>query len=140
LNDRGKKDAPELAKRLKKKHLKVDLFVSSPAKRAKRTARYFAEEYGRKKDDILIIDKLYEASVDAFYIALSTLDNSYDTVAVFSHNPGITDFVNSLSQVRVDNMPTCAVFAVSINTNKWAGFKEAEKSFLFFDYPKNPLP
>jgi phosphohistidine phosphatase len=140
LNDRGKKDAPDMAKRLKGKHLKVDLFVSSPAKRAKRTARYFAEAYGKTKEDIFIIEKLYEASVDAFYTAISTLDNSHETIAVFSHNPGITDFVNSLSQVRIDNMPTCGVFAVSINTNKWAGFKEAEKSFLFFDYPKNPLP
>jgi phosphohistidine phosphatase len=34
-------------------------------------------------------------------------------------------------------MPTCAVFALKINTNDWKNFREADKQFLFFDYPKN---
>ena len=34
LNDRGKKDAPMMAKRLLDKKIKIDAFVSSPAKRA----------------------------------------------------------------------------------------------------------
>ena len=67
LNDRGKKDAPEMAKRLKERNIKVDLFVSSPAKRAKKTAKYFAEEFDVNKKDIVLIDKLYEASVPTFY-------------------------------------------------------------------------
>ena len=45
LNERGKKDAPEMAKRLRKRGLKIDAFVSSPAERALRTARYFAKEF-----------------------------------------------------------------------------------------------
>ncbi|HEY0356372.1 MAG TPA: histidine phosphatase family protein [Flavisolibacter sp.] len=36
LNERGKNDAPEMAKRLKAKGVSIDLFVSSPAKRAKK--------------------------------------------------------------------------------------------------------
>ena len=36
LNERGKADAPEMAGRLKEKKINVDLFVSSPAKRAKK--------------------------------------------------------------------------------------------------------
>ena len=41
LNERGKKDAPEMAARLKKRNIKVDAFISSPAKRAKKTAELF---------------------------------------------------------------------------------------------------
>ncbi len=41
LNERGKKDAPEMAKRLKERGLKIDRFISSPARRAKKTATYF---------------------------------------------------------------------------------------------------
>jgi len=139
LNDRGKKDAPEMAARIKDKGLKIDLFVSSPAKRALRTARYFAEAFKQEKEDILQVEKLYEAPAARFYEVISQLNDKHDTIALFSHNPGITDFVNALTQVRIDNMPTCAVFAVSIDTTKWAQCKEAEKSFLFFDYPKNPI-
>ena len=139
LNDRGKKDAPEMAERLKEKNIKIDLMVSSPAKRAKKTAKLFAEEYKIDKDNILIVNELYEAASDAFYNVVATLPAKEKVVALFSHNPGITEFVNSLTNIRIDDMPTCGVFAVSADINEWTEFKEAPKQFLFFDYPKNPL-
>lgn len=137
LNERGKSDAPQMAKRLKEKGITIDLFVSSPAKRAHKTAKLFAEEYDYKKDDILIKEELYEAYGETFYKVVASLPAKHNTVAIFSHNPGITDFVNSLTGVHVDNMPTCAVFAISINAKDWTSFKSDEKGFLFFDYPKN---
>lgn len=139
LNERGKKDAPEMAKRLRDKGVKVDLFASSPAKRARRTARFFADEYGVKKDEIATFDDLYMASVDAFNKVVAELPDKYNVVALFSHNPGITEFANALTNVRVDDMPTCAMYAVSIDTNNWSSFLGSTKNFLFFDYPKNPL-
>lgn len=139
LNDRGKKDAPDMAQRLKEKGLKIDLFVASPAKRAKKTARLFAEEYKVNKDDILIREELYEPSVENFYKVATSLPDKQDVIALFSHNPGISEFVNTLTNVRIDDMPTCGIFAVSADTNKWSEFREAPKQFLFFDYPKNPL-
>lgn len=140
LNERGKNDAPEMAKRLKAKGVSIDLFVSSPAKRAKKTARYFAETFDLKKDDIVLIDDLYLASPPAFASAISGMDDKYNTAALFAHNPGITEFASSLTNVRVDDMPTCAVFAVQAECDSWSSFADAEKKFLFFDYPKNPLP
>ncbi|MFN2457141.1 MAG: histidine phosphatase family protein [Chitinophagaceae bacterium] len=139
LNERGKQNGPEMAKRLKKKGVKPDLLVSSPAVRALRTARYFAKEFKFGKKNIVLEEKLYAAGVDAFHEVVAALRDKYNAVALFSHNPGITEYVNTLSEVHVDNMPTCAVFAVTADTNQWASFKEALKSFLFFDYPKNPL-
>ena len=80
---------------------------------------------------------LYEASIEDFYNAVISIDEDYTTVALFSHNPGITGFVNHLTNTHVDDMPTCAVFALHIKTNSWKEFKTAEKEFWFFDYPKN---
>ncbi|MCU7550724.1 histidine phosphatase family protein [Chitinophagaceae bacterium LB-8] len=139
LNDRGKADAPIMAKRLKNKGIKIDTFISSPAKRAQRTARFFAEEYGLDKKDIVIADKLYMATPSAFTEAIRDIKNKHDVAILFSHNPGITEFANTLSQVRIDDMPTCSIFAVTANTDTWADFEQSEKSFLFFDYPKNPM-
>jgi phosphohistidine phosphatase len=139
LNSRGNKDAPEMAKRLRKRDIKVDLFLSSTALRARTTAQYFADEYDVSKKDIALEKELYLAPGGTYYAVLSKLPDKYDTVAVFGHNPGITDFVNTLSQVHVDDMPTCAVYAVAVDTDKWASFEKADKDFLFFDYPKNPL-
>ncbi len=140
LNDRGKKEAPQMAKRLKEKTPEIDLFVSSPAKRARKTAKYFAEEYGLKKDDIQLVDELYMATSSAFEKTITALKDKNKTVAFFSHNPGITEFANSLTNVRIDDMPTCSIIAIHINADQWSDFEKAEKKFLFFDYPKNPLP
>lgn len=138
LNDRGIKDAPAMAKRLKSQNLHIDAFVSSPAKRAKKTAEFFADVYLQNNDAIIFISKLYHADTNAFFDVISNLDDSLNAVAVFSHNIGITEFANLLTDtVKVDYIPTCGIFAVKINTPKWADFKKAKKEFLFFDYPKN---
>lgn len=138
LNDRGKKDAPAIAKRVRKeKNVELDAILSSPAKRAITTAKFFAEEFDIKKKNIIEWPELYEASIDKFYKAISSLSDEYSTVALFSHNPGITAFANDLTNTRVDDMPTCAVFAIHIKADSWKDFETAEKEFWFFDYPKN---
>ena len=139
LNERGKEDAPVMAKRLKDKKIDIDIFISSPAKRAHRTCKYFAKEYDLDKKEIVLMDKLYGASVTAFLEVISKIDDKHKSAIIFSHNPGITEFVNTLTTVHVDNMPTCSMFAVQADINHWAEFSKSEKKFLFFDYPKNPL-
>jgi phosphohistidine phosphatase len=140
LNDRGKKDAPAMAKRIhKEKDVELDAIISSPAKRALTTAKFFAEEFGIKKKNVIEWPELYEASINKFYDAVANLDDNYMSVALFSHNPGITAFVNELTNTHVDDMPTCAVFAVHIKTNRWKDFETAVKEFWFFDYPKSVL-
>jgi phosphohistidine phosphatase len=139
LNERGKADAPEMAARLKEKLSGIDAFVSSPARRAKKTARYFAEVFGHKKEDLQLVEDLYGATPDAFSRTIAALDDRFASAAIFSHNPGITEFAASLTNVRVDDMSTCAVFAVQAETEHWSDFEQADKKFLFFDYPKNPL-
>jgi len=140
LNERGKKDAPEMAKRLKERNVLPDLLLSSTAKRAKKTARLFADELGLDKEIIKENESLYMATPEAFNETLGALDDRHRVVALFSHNPGITEYASTLTNVRVDDMPTCAIFAVQAATEKWSDFESAEKKFLFFDYPKNPLP
>jgi phosphohistidine phosphatase len=138
LNERGKKDAPAMAKRLLQKKINIDAFVSSPAKRAKKTAELFCKEYGKDEEEIIFITKLYHASPEIFFEVIEELDNRFNTVAIFSHNMGITEFANQLvKDLQIDNMPTCGIFVVTINATKWAGFKNEKRDFLFFDYPKN---
>ena len=139
LNERGKEDAPVMAKRLKDKKIDIDIFISSPAKRAHKTCKYFAKEYDLDKKDIVLVDKLYGTSVIAFLEVISKLNDKHKSAIIFSHNPGITEFANTLTTVHVDNMPTCSMFAVQANISHWSEFSKSEKDFLFFDYPKNPF-
>ncbi len=135
LNSRGHRDAPEMAKRLHEKRENIDLFISSPAKRTLTTCEYFAKTFGKKNKDIIKAPQLYEANPPAFFDVIAQLNDLFDSVAIFSHNPAITDFVNSLTEIRIDNMSTCAIFAVQAKTQKWKEFKDAKKTFLFLDYP-----
>lgn len=136
LNERGKRDAPVMALRLRDKRIRPDLIVSSPAKRAARTARVFAEELDVKKKHIIFNEALYLAPPSVYYEVLTRLDPTCDTVALFAHNDGITEFANQLTDVRIDNIPTCGVFAIRIQCDDWTAFRDAQKEFWFFDQPK----
>lgn len=137
LNERGHRDAPLMAERLRLKKIQPDLLVSSPARRALETCRHFANTLNNVSSQIITIPSLYHTPAMVFYEVIRQFPATAHTIAIFSHNPGITDFVNSLCEdVRLDNMPTCGVFAVECPITDWMDFPVATKSFLFFDYPK----
>jgi len=126
-----------MAQRLVDRKITIDTFISSPAKRAKQTAEFFCEGYKKKTSAIHFIPALYHAPAPVFFETIKNIDGQYTTAAIFSHNPGITTFVNELvDAVHIDNMPTCGVFAVQIDIEKWSDFENGKKTFLFFDYPK----
>jgi phosphohistidine phosphatase len=136
LNDRGKEDAPKMAKRLMARNINIDAFISSSAKRARKTASIFIKEFNGQKDDVILVPELYLAGPEAFYNTIAQAPSSASTIALFAHNPGITEFANELTDVRIDDMPTCAIFAVKADIENWSAFKDAEKQYWFFDYPK----
>lgn len=136
LNERGHNDAPIMAQRLLDKKITIDAFVSSTANRALTTATYFAKAYEVKAEAIIQVPELYHAAPSVFYEVIKNVDAHLNSIAIFSHNPGITDFVNQLTNTRIADMPTCAMFGVTIKTNNWAAFATAEKEFWFFDFPK----
>jgi phosphohistidine phosphatase len=136
LNERGKNDAPAMAHRLLDKKIPVDAFISSPAKRARKTAAVFAKAYKLEKEDVILKPELYGAEPEVFFDVVHHADNKFDSIAVFSHNPGITDFANLLSDARIDNIPTCGIFAVQADCKHWSDFRHSKKEFWFFDYPK----
>jgi phosphohistidine phosphatase len=137
LNDRGKRDAVEMGKRLRLKEIHLDKIISSPAFRAEKTALLFAHEMGYSEDGIKWDKNLYLASPEMIVEVLKQVPDTVNSLAVFCHNPGITELANTLSSVRVDNMPTGSVYAVKFEGESWKDFEKASPRFLFFDYPKS---
>jgi len=136
LTDKGKSDAIMMAKRLQDREIAIDAFISSPAKRALKTCKIFAEIFNYKKDTILQIPDLYMPEVVDFENYISNIDENLNTIAIFSHNGGITEFANSLNIATIDNMPTCSIFAFRCEMDQWSQLLNAKKNLLFFDYPK----
>ena len=135
LNQRGKKDAPFMGEVLKNKKVKPDLIVCSPAKRTKKTAIAIAEKIGCPEKKILFNDDLYEASSNTIIKVLNKIDERYNSVMIFGHNPGLTVLNNQVSNNYIDNIPTCGIVALQLD-KKWSELNKNTCKFLFFEYPK----
>jgi phosphohistidine phosphatase len=136
LNDRGRKDAPTMAARMVKAGIKPDILLVSTAKRTRKTAGFFQDAWQLPNDQVRYLDQLYLASPGGFRQIIAELGTEFRTIAIISHNNGLTDFANQLTDTRIDNIPTCGIFAVRAKISDWKEFDQAEKEFWFFDYPK----
>jgi len=136
LNERGLQDAPRMAQRLVERGITIDAFVSSPANRAYATACFFAAAYQVPESGVQKIAAMYHPDAENLFRIVSRLPDTVDTAALFSHNPGLTDFVNLLSDIRIDHLPTCGIFAVAADIKHWSEFKAATRYFFFYDQPK----
>lgn len=137
LNDRGKRDAPRMAKRLKEKEVAIDQMVTSHAVRALATCKSFCEILKYSQDHIRIEESLYHASEDGMLQIVHELKDSVDAVMIFAHNPGLTDFVNSLTGERIPNVPTTGIVACAFDVDSWKDITWGSGKMLFFDYPKS---
>lgn len=141
LNKRGKKDAPNMARRLKEKRITPDVMLTSPAARAIDTCKDFAKVLNFKMDKIKAEQKLYHANEDQLLnILKEQKDLSRDdeeVLLLFGHNPGLTEFANLLFAVRIDNIPTCGIVGGTLNIDKWKDVEFGCGEFEFIDFPKN---
>lgn len=137
LESSGMKDAENMGLRLRNKNIQLQQIVSSTALRARMTAEIISENYFGKETTIDFKDHLYHASPAVIAQSIASLNDQWDSVAIVGHNPGITDYVNDLVHtVRIDDMPTCGIFAVAAECDKWDEWADTPKTFLFFDYPQ----
>lgn len=138
LNDRGKRDAPKMGKRLKEKAIYPDAMISSPAKRALSTAKRMAEVIKFPKAGIKTDPRLYHADEDTILSVVHKMKDKQDVAMMFGHNPGLTDFVNAIvkEDPYIDNVPTCGIVALSLPVDFWKDITWKSAKLLFFDYPK----
>jgi len=117
LAGRGKRDARRMGELLAGRDLVPDLVISSPARRARRTAERCAEAAGYE-GEIWFVEALYSTGVDAYIGLLSDLDASVGTVLFIGHNPDIAEMVEALSR-SWSRMPTSALACVEFDVESW---------------------
>ncbi|HPZ25585.1 MAG TPA: histidine phosphatase family protein [Kaistella sp.] len=132
LAERGLEDAVKMSKFLKDNKIEIQKFVSSPAVRALNTCKIFNQTYDIEIDTN---QKLYNPSERNFESVIYDLENDVNSVAMFSHNNGISNFANSMSD-DVFMFPTCGVAGFQIETDSWSDFENAKKKLVFFYEPK----
>jgi phosphohistidine phosphatase len=136
LNKRGERDAPLMGRRLREKQRRPSLILTSPAKRARQTARRIAREIGYPLEFMQTERELYLASPETILGIIAAQDNAFNDIVVCGHNPGITELANRLSAVSIDNVPTCGMVFLEAEIDDWSQLENTRCTLLQFDYPK----
>ena len=137
LNRRGNKTAPDMGKRLAELGVRPSLLLTSPAKRARETARLIARELNYPLEFIQSESDLYLATPETILQIVARQDNGFNDVMLFGHNPGITELANRLGDRNIDNVPTCGMVGIELDVKEWTEIVAADGKTVFFDYPKN---
>ena len=134
LADKGLQDALKMSKFLKNENIAIDHFVSSPAVRAFSTCKIFNQTY---RLDFTTNEKLYNPSENNFHSVIYDLNDDVDSVAFFSHNNGISNFANYITD-HIFHFPTCGVAGFEVDCESWSQFDGAKKKLKFY-YEPNKL-
>jgi len=137
LNKRGKRNAPEMGLRFAA-HFPEGGYriITSPAKRARSTARLFAEAAGYPAENIIVDERVYLADIPRLLEVVRGLDDAWDHVVLVGHNPGFTDFINSATKHFIENLPTAGVAVLQYNVDRWADLGRTPAILDELDYPK----
>jgi phosphohistidine phosphatase len=136
LNKRGKRDAPVMGERLYGHGIVPDVILSSPARRALKTARQLAKKTGFSRKHITVVDDMYGASPDRLLVLIQGLNNTCTTAALVGHNPETTLLANMLGGLNIYNVPTCGIVVLEFDVGSWEDVGVRQGTQLFFDYPR----
>jgi phosphohistidine phosphatase len=121
LNGRGKRAAPFMGEVIKDRALEPDLILSSPAVRARETARLLAESSGYA-GKIQHDTRMYEASPTTLQQVVAEVDNRFEAVMVVGHNPGMEGLVRTLTG-KSERMPTAALAVIDLDISDWSDLR-----------------
>lgn len=136
LNDRGKRDVENVGQLFKNEGFKPDLIISSPAKRAKSTAKGLAMHCGYQKE-IVVNENLYFKGNSAIIRQIQQLSETIESVWLVFHNPDINDIAINHLNVEETNIPTLGcVFTKSIAAS-WQSWSYTNTDVVSIVKPKN---
>ena len=126
-----------MGEKLKERQIMPDLVLSSPAKRARKTATVIAKAIGYPKKKIVFDDNMYHANAMYLFEMIRDLDDKYETIMLFGHNPDFNDLANMLLKKNlVYNIVTTGVYCIKLNVDQWQKVREGKGESVFYDYPK----
>ncbi|MDF2992917.1 MAG: phosphohistidine phosphatase SixA [Microbacterium sp.] len=113
LNDRGRRDAPLMARTVSRRGVRPEVLLSSTALRAVTTAEAFAAEF---EVDVTVRADLYLAAPQRLLAAAR--ETGANEVMVVAHDPGMSALVSRLADRDV-RMVTCAVAIFTWHDGTW---------------------
>jgi phosphohistidine phosphatase len=136
LSKRGIQDAPMMALRTAEALEKSDLWLSSPATRAIRTAEIFGQYCNRSLSSLKLNEQLYDANYQHLLTELRQIKNKWNHVVLFGHNPGLSDLIFTITGEDLDNLPTCGMAFIELDITSWKELKTDTGTLIRLEYPK----
>lgn len=136
LTKRGEKDVPMMGGRLAARKVRPDGILTSGALRALTTAKMMAEAIGFAAERIVVDNRIYEADAGDLLGLIQGVDQGWESVMLFGHNPAMTDLVNALTDEFIENVPTCGIATIDVDCDAWAEVVVGTGRLAAFDFPK----
>lgn len=135
LNSRGEKAAPFVGSLMKDRGMIPEAIISSPAKRAKQTAKLVAKaaEFPSK---LVFDERIYEASTARLLAVMSEIADDIDSALLVGHNPGMESLIWYLTG-KMEPMPTAALAVIELNIDRWSNVAEGSGSLESVIRPKD---
>lgn len=140
LNDRerditakGRRQAESMGQWMFEKGIVPDRIVSSPAKRAKSTARICSEGVDYP-GSIRFEDDLYDPCRDKYIDIIADLKNKGDSVLIVGHNPKISSAVTILTGEQIIMSP-CMLVCIEFALDKWISVKDVRGILKWVQIP-----
>ncbi len=137
LNNRGKKAAPFIGELMAKNDLNPELILSSPAKRAKQTAK-LAKESGNLTAPIKFNGKIYEASPNTLVDIISEIPNKFKSAMIVGHNSGVEILLTILTGEQ-HQFTTANLAIIKLDINNWAKISKGCGKMKNLLRPRKPV-
>lgn len=134
LNKRGKKNASFIGRILRKKNIHPNLIISSPAYRARETARKIAKKI-HFQNEIMYNENIYESSLKTILEIVNFIEDEHDEVFIVGHNPGLNMLAFYLIEFN-KNLPTCGILEIEFDCESWREVNKRNAKLVSFEYPK----
>jgi phosphohistidine phosphatase len=134
LAARGERDAPRIGKALRKRGVRPDAIVSSPAARARATIQ--AVKHSAKLDGEIRFDEtVYGATSAELMKLIRRLPAECACALLVGHNPGFEDLVDRLSGSH-ERMPTAALACIEFSVDQWNDIEDRTGRLVWLLTPK----
>lgn len=137
LRERGEDDANRIGLELKARDVFPDVIISSPAKRALKTAQIFAENLDYNPQKIKKVKAIYDGlTTSEFAEMIRQLPAESNTAFFFGHNPGFYYYVSNLLKEFHGDMPTSSTVVIDFDVNTWPEVNTRSGDLVFQLVPR----
>lgn len=136
LNTRGVNDTEKIGKELNKLGFNPEKIIASPSKRTTTTIQFLCEHISFNFKHVEFNSKLYHPSNENFINIIEDLPDEIENIAMVSHNYGISEFADYLTENFMEAMPTCAVVCIELEINSWKEIVRGLGTTKWYIYPK----